>query len=165
MDWACLHWSESAWEAAQASESLMVIEQRVSASGMEWVQVALASLMDSAVLELFWQSSMSSSQANFCQWVLMDGLVASSSPRALLAFSWRWLVSVGGVAPLGPGVSTVGEVTVGISSREASAISVSSGVLTWDDVSTGLERSLSLWGEGVSMTMGFGLFGVKFPDT
>ena len=66
---------------------------------------------------------------------------------------------------LGPGVLATGEMVVVTSSREASAISASSGVLTWDDVSTGLDRSLSLWGGGVSMTMGFGLFGVKFPDT
>ena len=74
-------------------------------------------------------------------------------------------MTLGGAPPLGPGVSAVGEVAVGISSREASAISASSGVLTWDDVSTGPERSLSLWGGGVSTTMGFGLFGVEFPDT
>ena len=43
-------------------------------------------------------------------------------------------------------------------------ISASSGVLTCDDVSTGLERSPSLWGGGVSMTMGFSPFGVEFAD-
>ena len=56
------------------------------------------------------------------------------------------------------------EMVVGTSPREASAISTSSRVLTWDEVSTSLGRSLSLWGGGVSMTIGFGLFGVKFPD-
>ena len=66
---------------------------------------------------------------------------------------------------LGPGVLAMGEMVVGISSREASAISVSSGALTWDDVSTGPERDLSLWGGGVSTTTGFDLLGVKFPDT
>ena len=95
----------------------------------------------------------------------MDDLVASSYPRALLAFSQRWFASAGGVPPLGPGVLAVGEVAVGISSREASAISVPPGVLTWDYVSTDPERSLSLWDGGVSMTMGFDLFGVEFPDT
>ena len=107
---------------------------------------------------------MPSSQTTFYLWALMDDLVASSSPRALLAFSQRWFASAGGVPLLGPGVSAMGEMVVGTSSREASAISASSGVLTWDDVSTGLERSLSLWDGGVSMTMGFGPFGVKFPD-
>ena len=74
-------------------------------------------------------------------------------------------MSVGGVLLLDPGVLAMGEMVVGTSSREASAISTSSGVLTWDDVSTSLERSLSLLDGGVSTTMGFGLFGVKFPDT
>ena len=90
-----------------------------------------------------------------------DDLVASSPPRTLLASSQRWPASVGGTLPLGPGVSAVGERPVGISSRKASAISASSGVLTWDYVSTVLEGSSSLWGEGVSTTMGFSLFGVK----
>ena len=95
----------------------------------------------------------------------MDDLVASSSPRALLAFSLRWLAPAGGVPLLGPGASAMGEMAEGISSREASTISVSSGALTWDDVSTSLERSLSLWGGGVSMTTVFGLCQVEFPDT
>ena len=72
---ACHLWSESAWEAPWVSTSLMAAEQRVLASQMVWVQVALASLplveqrasasreawvqmalaslMDSAVLESF----------------------------------------------------------------------------------------------------------------
>ena len=53
---------------------------------------------------------------------------------------------------------------VGTPSRDASAILTSSRVLTWDEVSTGMGSSFSLWGGGVSMTTGFGLFGVKFPD-
>ena len=52
----------------------------------------------------------------------MDYLLASSSPRALLAFSQRWPASSGGVPVLGPGVLAMGEGTVGISSREASPI-------------------------------------------
>ena len=87
---------------------------------------------------------MPSSQTNFCQWVSMDDLVASSPPRALLASSWRWPASVGGVPLLGPGVSAVGEGAVGISSREVYTISASAGVLIWDDVSTGPEGSPSL---------------------
>ena len=95
----------------------------------------------------------------------MDDLVASSSPRALLASSRRWSASAGGALPLGPGVLAVGEVAAGISSREASTISASSGVLTWDYVSTGMEGSTSLWGRGVSVTKRFSLLGVKFSDT
>ena len=67
----------------------------------------------------------------------MDDLVASSSSRALLAFSQRWIASVGWVLLLGPGVSAMGEMVVRTFSREASTISASSGVLTGDDVSTG----------------------------
>ena len=148
-----------------ALASLMVVEERILASWVEWAQMALASLMDSVVLESFWQRPMPSSQINFCQQALMDDLVASSPPRALLASSWRWPVSLGGVLLLGPGVSVVGEGAVGISSREASTISASSRVLTWDDVSTGPEGSPSLWGGGVSTTTGFSLFGVEFSDT
>ena len=177
---ACLHWSESTWEAPWVSTSLMameqrasssqtvwaqvalasltVVEQRASASRVAWVQMALASLTDSAVSESFWWSSMPSSQTTFHLQALMDDLEASSSSRSLLAFSQRWLVSVRGVLLLGPGDSAMGEIVVGTSSREASAIS-SSGVLTWDDVSTGPERSLSLWAGGVSMTRGLVLLG------
>ena len=61
-------------------------------------------------------------------------------------------------------VMAMGEMVVWTSSREASTISTSSGVLTWDEVSTSPERSFSLWSVGVSMTTGFGLFGVEFPD-
>ena len=103
--------------------------------------------MDPVVLESFWQRSMPSSQSNICWWVLMDDLVASSPPIALLASSQRWPVSMGGAPLLGPGISAVGEGAMGISSREASAITASSGALTWDDVSTGPERSPSLLGE------------------
>ena len=62
------------------------------------------------------------------------------------------------------GVAAMGEMVVGTSPRKASAILTSSRALTWDEVSTSLGRSLSLWGGGVSTTTGFGLFGVKFPD-
>ena len=106
---ACLQWSESAWEAPWVSISLMDVEQRVlasqmvweqvalasltaaeqraSASRVVWVQMALASLMDSSVLESFQWSSMPSSQTTFHLWASIDDLVASSSSKALLAFS------------------------------------------------------------------------------
>ena len=54
-----------------------------------------------------------------------------------------------GVQLLGPGVSHMGEGAVGISSREASPISASSRALTWEDVSTGPERSPNLGGRGM----------------
>ena len=118
--------------------------------------MALASLIDSVVLDLFHQRPMPSSQTNFCWWVLMDDIVASSSPRALLAFIWRWPASLAGVLLLDPGVLAM--------CKGAAGISASSGVLTWEDVSTGQERSPNLGDRGVSMTMGFSLFGVEFPD-
>ena len=74
----------------------------------------------------------------------MDDLVASSSSRALLAFSQSWHMSVGGVMLLDLGVTAKGEMVVGTPPNEASAILTSSGVFTWDEVSTGLGRSFSL---------------------
>ena len=44
---------------------------------------------------------------------------------------------------LDPGVAAKGEMVVRSSAREASTISTSSGVLTWDEVSTSLEEILS----------------------
>ena len=65
---------------------------------------------------------------------------------------------------LDPVVTAMGEMVVGIPSRDASTISTSSRVLTWDKVSTSLMSSFGSWGGGVSMTTGFGLLRVKFPD-
>ena len=107
---------------------------------------------------------MPSSQTNFCQWASMEDLIDSSSLKALLASSQRWAASEGGAPPLGPGVSDLGEEAVGISYREASSISASSGVLTWDDVSTGWGKSSGLVGRSMTRTMGSNLFGVEFPD-
>ena len=53
-------------------------------------------------------------------------------------------MSKGGASLLGPGVLAVGEEVVVISSKEGSSISVSSGALTQDDVSTSLVRSSHL---------------------
>ena len=98
---------------------MTVAEQRVSASRVVWAQMALSSLMDSAVLELFQWSSMPSSQTTFCLWASMDDLVASSSSRALLAFSQIWPTSAGGVILLDLGVVAMGEMVVGTPSRKA----------------------------------------------
>ena len=183
---ACCLWSDSALEAPWVSASLMAMEQVVSASQIVWAQVAsasltveeqrasasmatweqmaLTSLMDSAVSESFQQSSIPSSQTTFYLQASVDDLVANSSFRALLAFSQSWPASAGGVTLLDLGVTAMAEMVVGTFPREVSAISMSSRALTWDKVSTGLGRSLSLWGGVVSTTTGFGLFGVKFPD-
>ena len=64
----------------------------------------------------------------------MDDLVASSSSRALLVFSQSSAASVGGVMLLDLVVTATGEMVVGTLSRDASTISTSSKVLTWDEV-------------------------------
>ena len=76
----------------------------------------------------------------------MDDLVASSSSRALLPFSQSWPTSVGGVTLLDLGVTAMEETVVGTSPREASAISMLPGTLTWDVVSTSLGRTSQLMG-------------------
>ena len=75
--------------------------------------MALASLMDSAVLDSFLQSSIPSSQMALHLQVSMDDLVASSSSRALLAFSQSSATSVGGVMLLDLVVAAMGEMVVG----------------------------------------------------
>ena len=124
--------------------SLRVEKHRASASMVTWEQMALASLMDSAVSDSFQQSSIPSSQTALCLQASMDDLVASSSSRALLAFSQSSATSAGGVTLLDLVVATMGEMVVGTPSRDASAISTSSRVLTWDEVSTSLGSSFSL---------------------
>ena len=57
---------------------------------------------------------MPSSQITFCLQVSVDDLVASSSPRALLAFSQGWLASGGRVPLLGSGVLAMGEMVGGL---------------------------------------------------
>ena len=74
----------------------------------------------------------------------MDDLVANSSSKALLAFSQSWPMSAGRVMLLNLKATVIGEMVVGTFPNEASAISTSSWVLTYDEVSTGLGRSFSL---------------------
>ena len=52
----------------------------------------------------------------------MDDLVASSSSRALLAFSWSSAMSVGGVMLLDLVAMAMAEMVVGTPSRDPSAI-------------------------------------------
>ena len=116
---------------------LMVAKHRASVSRVTQEQMALASLMDSATSDLFLQCSMPNSQMALCLQASMDALVASSSSRALLAFSWSSAIYMGGVMLLDLVITAMGEMVVGTPSRDASAISASSEVLTWDEVSTG----------------------------
>ena len=57
-----------------------------------------------------------------CLWASVDALVVSSSLRALLAFSQSSIVSAGGVMLPDLEATAMGEMLVGISLREASAI-------------------------------------------
>ena len=70
--------------------------------------------------------------------------MASSSSRALLVFSQSSAISAGGVTLLDLGVAAMGEMVVGTPSRDAAAISASSRVFSWDEVSTGLGSSFHL---------------------
>ena len=100
--------------------------------------------MDSTVSETFQQRSIPSSLTAFHLQVSTDDVVANSSSRALLAFSQSWSASVGRVMLLDLGAAAMGEMVVGTSPNEASAILTLSWALTWDEVSTGKGRSFSL---------------------
>ena len=143
-----------------AFASLTVAKHKAWASRVAWEQMALVSLMDSVTWDSFWWSSIPSSQMALYLQVSMDALVVSSSSRALLAFSQSSIASAGGLMLPDLQVMAMGEMLVGIPSRDASAISV----LAWDEVSTGWSSSFGLWGGGVRMTTGFGLLGVEFSD-
>ena len=68
-----------------------------------------------------------------CLWVSIDALVVRKSLRALLAFAQSSSSSARGVMLLVMEMAAIGEMLVGMSSREASAASA----LAWEEVSTG----------------------------
>ena len=138
----------------------MVVKHKAWASRVTWEQTALASLMDSVTWDSFRWSSIPSSQMALHLWASMDTLVVSSSLRALLAFFWSSAASAGGVMLPDLEVVAMGEMLVGIPSRDASAILA----LACDEVSTSWRSSFGLWGGGVRTTTGFGLLGVEFSD-
>ena len=109
--------------------------------------------------------AMPNSTTNFHQWGSMEDLITSRISQGLVSLFPEMSHIWGRVPLLGLRASTVGEEGAGISSREASSISASLGVLTWDDVSTGWGKSSGLVGKGVTRTMGSHLFGVELPDT
>ena len=155
---------EPAWEALWASASLMAMEQQVLASWVEWVQMAFASLADSVASELFWWRAMPNSKINFCQWASMEDLIASRSPRTLLASSQRWATSVEGASPLGPRASTLREEGVGLPPGRHPPFQLHWGC------SPGMMCPLAggnllVWSaRGVTRTFGFHLLGVELPD-
>ena len=87
-----------------ASASLIEWAQLISATLMERVQRAFASLMDSLVLDLFWWRVMPNSETSFHWWASIEDWIASQSPKALLASSQRWAMSKGGMLLHGPGI-------------------------------------------------------------
>ena len=111
----CSLWSVLAWEALLALTSPMAEEQVALACQMIWPQVVLASLttaeqavlasriaqeqmalallIDLAAWDLFWQSSIPSSQMALCLQASVDALVVSRSWRASLAFSQSSIAS------------------------------------------------------------------------
>ena len=82
---------------------------------------------------------------------------------ALWGLCWHLqssMASTAGVTFTGLEAMGMGDMLVGIPSRDASAISV----LTWDDVSTGWSSSFDSWGRGIRTTTGLVLLRVKFLD-
>ena len=163
---ASLTGAEQAVLACKVTQTQVVLASKVSLEHVVWAsrvtreQMALASLMDSFAWDSFWSSSIPSSQKALWLQASMDALVVSSSSRALLAFSQSSIASTGGVMVSGLEAMAMGEMLVGIPSRDASAISA----LTWDDVSTGWSSSFDFWGRGIGMTIGLGLPRVEFSD-
>ena len=142
--------SRVTWEQ-MALASLTVAKHKAWASRVTLEQTALACLMDSVTWDSFWWSSIPSSQMALHLQVSMDALVVSSSLRALLAFLQSSIASARGVMLLDLEVVAMGEMLLGIPSKDASAISA----LTWDEVSTDWCSSFGLWGGGVRTTIGF----------
>ena len=103
---------------------------------------------------------MPSSQTALHLWVSMDALVTSRSSRSLLAFAWSSIASTRGVTLPVLEMAAIGEMLVGMSSREASATSV----LTWDEVSAGQSGPSGLWGGVMGTTTGVGLLGEECLD-
>ena len=137
--------------------SLTVAKHKAWASRLAWEQMALASLMDSIALDSFWWSSMPNSQMALCLQASMDALVVSSSLRALLAFVQSSTVSNRGVMLSDLEVIAMGEMLVGIPSRDVSAISM----LTWDEISTSWSSSFGWWEEASELS--FQTCGQTFP--
>ena len=103
---------------------------------------------------------MPSSQMALHLWASMDALVVSRSSRALLPFAQSSIASTGGVKLPVLETAAIGEMLMGMSSREASAVLV----LAWDEVSTGWGGPSGFWGGVVGTATGVGLLGDKCFD-
>ena len=150
--------------ACQTWASLISTIQWASISQMVQAQRVFTSLMASAVSDSIWWRTMPKLETCFLHLASREDLVNIKWPRNLLASSWSWATSMEGAPPLGPEVSTKGEEETCISANVGLSISASSGVLTWEEVSTSLAESSGLRGSGVAMARNPGLFGVELPD-
>ena len=135
-------------------------KQVIQASRVTWEQMALASLIDAAACDSFWQSMMPSSQTALHLQASMDALVVSRSSRALLAFAQSSITCIGGVMLLVLETAAIGEMLAGMPSREASVALT----LAWDEVSTGQSGPSGFWGGVMWTTAGLGLLGDECSD-
>ena len=95
------------------------------------------------------------SQTALCLLASIVPLVLSRLSRALLALAWGSAKSIKGLTLLLLETAAIGEMLVGISSREASP----SSMLAWDEVSAGGGRPPCFHGGDVRATVVVGLLG------
>ena len=104
---------------------------------------------------------MPSSQTALYLLVSMDPLVLIRSSRALLALVQSSTRSTKGLTLLLLETTAIGEMLVGMSSREASA----SSMLAWDEVSTAWSGPSGFWGGVMRTTAVVGLLGDDCLDS
>ena len=150
--------------ACQIVALLISTTQWASASLIVWAQGAFSSLMALVISDSLLQRAIPKSETCFLWWVSIEDLVTNKYPQTLLASSWSCVTSKEEVSLLGPEVLAGGEGEAWVSSRVGSSMSASSGMLNWEEVSTGLADSSSLRGSGVAKARDSGLFGVELPD-
>ena len=150
--------------ACHTLASLISTAQQASTSLVVQAQRAFAALMALVISDSLWQRAIPKSVTSFLWWVSMVDLLTTRHPRALLASSLSWITSKEGASLLGPGVLTGWEGEALISSRVGLSISTSSGMLTWEEVSTSLVESSSLTRNSVAKARDPGLFGVELLD-
>ena len=133
-------------------------EQAVWASRVAWEQMTLASLIDAATWDSFWWSIMPSFQTALCLLASMDPLVFSRSSRALLALVQTSARSLEGLMLLLLETAAIGEMLVGISSREAFVPQCLLEMRCWlteaDPLASGVEPwGPSMWWASLGMSV------------
>ena len=126
-----------------------------------WEQMVLASLTAVATWDSFWWSITPRSQRALHLLVSIDPLVLSRSLRALLTLVQSSAKSIKVLVLLLPEMAAIGEMLVGISSREASPLSM----LAWDEVLAGDSRPSGLHGGDVRTTAVVTLLGSDYWDS